>query len=52
MKKMMKTVTRNKRSVAVSRFQGGNTQLQTKISLYILKAKSELESYDTPYLVP
>jgi hypothetical protein len=48
----MKPATRNKRNVAVYRFQGGNTQLQTKISLPILLGKYERESYDTPYLVP
>jgi len=41
---MKKTETRYEKNVAVSRFQGGHAQLQATISLYILKAKSELES--------
>jgi len=49
---MIKTARRYEKNVAVSRFQGGHTQLQTTISLCISKAKPELENYVTPYLVP
>jgi hypothetical protein len=49
---MIKTATTYEKNVAVFRFQGGHTQLQTTISLYISNAKSEPESYDTLYLVP